>query len=83
MYYNPQTVEMLARILALAWPSLSPEQRARTSRLAMAKQMLKAAAKGERDPVRLRATAILQVVAPEPVPEGPPLAWTRKLRWSV
>ena len=85
MYYDPQTIEMLVRTLALAWQSLSPEQRAYTSRLVMAKQMLKAAAKGERDPVRLRASAILQVVSPEPMPlpDESPDAFARKLRWSV
>jgi hypothetical protein len=85
MYYDPQTIELLVRTLALAWQSLSPEQRARTNRLAMAQQMLRAAAKGERDPIRLRASAILQVVSPEPplLPDGAPLQWTQKLSWSL
>ena len=83
MYYDPKTIEMLARTLASAWDSLAPEQRACTSRLFMAGQMLTAAAKGERDPARLRAIALLQVVSTEEtaVPKGPPLA--PKLRWSI
>jgi len=82
MYYDPTTIEMLARTLASAWDSLAPEQRARMSPLGMAKEMFKAARKGERDPARLRAIATLQVVSAEEsaLPEGP---LTEKLRWSI
>jgi hypothetical protein len=82
MYYDPTTIEMLAGTLASASDLLAPEQRACLSRLDMAKQMFKAAAKGERDLARRRAIATLQVVSAEEStgPEGP---LTRKLSWSI
>jgi len=82
MYYDPTTIEMLARTLASAWDSLAPAQRARMTPLGMAKHMFQAAGKGERDPARLRAIATLQVVSAEEsaLPEG---SLTREFRWSI
>jgi hypothetical protein len=65
MYYDPNTIEMLRETLEAAWTSLTPEQRARTSRLAIAERMLRLAEKGERDPVRLRAGATTERVPSE------------------
>jgi hypothetical protein len=59
MYFDPETVALLRTILDHAWASLSPNQQARTSRSVMAERILQAAAKGERDPDRLRVCALM------------------------
>jgi hypothetical protein len=41
-----------------SWDQLRPEQRAMTSRTLLAERILKSAAKGERDPKRLRDAAL-------------------------
>jgi hypothetical protein len=40
---------------------LRPEQQATISRTSLAERILKAAAQGERDPIRLRAHALLSI----------------------
>jgi hypothetical protein len=59
MYFDPETVALLRTTLDRAWASLPPNQQARTSRSIMAERILKAAAKGERDPDRLRIRALM------------------------
>ena len=58
-YYDPETVNTMKAVLEEAWNSLPPAQQARTTRSDMAARILKAAAGGERDPDRLRATALI------------------------
>jgi hypothetical protein len=58
-FYDPDTVKVLQFALDDAWNSLLPQQQARMTKSEMASRILKAAAHGERDPVRLRATALI------------------------
>ena len=62
--FDPETVEILKRSLDDAWSQLTPDQRAQMSRSAMAERILKAAANGERDPIRLRTVAMVSIVPP-------------------
>jgi len=54
---TPETLKFLQTVLEETWESLRPEERARTSKTQVAAHILRAAATGERDPVRLRAEA--------------------------
>ena len=56
--HSKDTVEFLRSILDDAWASLTPRQQMSMRRSDMAAAMLEAAAKGERDPERLKATAL-------------------------
>jgi hypothetical protein len=56
--YDPETVELLKSALEEAWASLLPEQQEAVSRTLLAERILSAAARGERDPERLRAHAL-------------------------
>ena len=60
--YDPETVSLLRTALEQAWAALLPHQRARMTKSDMAERMLKLAAQGERDPVRLRARAVIDVI---------------------
>lgn len=60
--YDPETLEILKSALDEAWSSLSPTQQAETTKSTLASRILKAAAKGERDPIRLRAHALIGAV---------------------
>jgi hypothetical protein len=59
MHFDPETVALLRATLDRAWASLPLKQQAKTSRSELAERILKAAAKGERDPERLHASSIL------------------------
>src|SRR5215475_14022649 len=54
---TPETLKFLQTVLEETWESLRPEERARTSKTQVAAHILRVAATGERDPVRLRAEA--------------------------
>ena len=56
--YDPKTVALLRRAVDDAWDSLQPVQRALTSRALLAERILNLAAKGERNPRRLRDAAL-------------------------
>jgi hypothetical protein len=60
MYFDPDTVALLRTILDHAWADLPSAQRAVTSRSILAERILRAAARGERDPDRLRAHALAE-----------------------
>jgi hypothetical protein len=60
--YDPETVTLLRSVLDAAWKSLSPAQQARTTKSELAHRMLKLAARGERDPARLRTRAVIEVI---------------------
>lgn len=64
--FDPQTIKLLQSVLDEVWASLLPEQQAQVSRVTLARRILKAAANGERDPVRLRAHALIAMA-----PSGP------------
>jgi hypothetical protein len=61
--YDPETIDLLRSALDEAWASLTPDKQAHTSKTALAARILRLAAEGERDPVRLRTYALLEVVA--------------------
>ncbi len=63
MYFDLKTVSFLKETLEDAWACLPPEQRARTKKSLLAETILKAAAKGERDPERLIDAALERVAA--------------------
>jgi hypothetical protein len=60
--FDPETITLLRTALDEAWVNLLPEQQTRTSKSHLAERILKLAAQGERDPVRLRTRAVLEVV---------------------
>jgi hypothetical protein len=64
--FDPETVTLLRTALDAAWDALPPERRVRTSKSDLAVRLLRIAAQGERDPIRLRARAVLSVVAVGP-----------------
>jgi hypothetical protein len=61
--FDPETVSLLRETLDDAWGCLRPEQRATTSRTLLAEGILKLAAKGERNPERLRRAALTTITA--------------------
>jgi hypothetical protein len=56
--YDPETIKLLRAVLDEAWNSLVTEQQAQTSKCLLAERILGLAAKGERDPMRLRIAAL-------------------------
>jgi hypothetical protein len=56
--FDGGTITFLRTVLEDTWDYLGPEQRASTSKSLLAERILRAAAQGERDPGRLRLTAI-------------------------
>jgi hypothetical protein len=59
---TPETLKLLQSILDDAWESLRPYERARTTKTEIASRILKMAASGERDEVRLRLGALSGVI---------------------
>jgi hypothetical protein len=59
MSFDRETVSLLRTSLDRAWASPPQGQQAGTNRSVLAERILKAAAKGERDPERLRAWALI------------------------
>ncbi len=57
---NLNTVALLKDALDDAWASIGPEQKATMVRTLLAERILKSAAQGERDPVRLREAALAE-----------------------
>jgi hypothetical protein len=58
--YDPETLILLRNALDEAWSSLSDERRAKMLKSDMAHRILKRVAEGERDPIRLRAAAVIE-----------------------
>ena len=57
--YDPETLKVLRRALDQAWALLPDERKAVTFKADMADRILKRAAEGERDPVKLRVAALI------------------------
>ena len=55
--YDPETLHL--DVLDQVWDSIPPERRADIAKSEMAQRILRRAAEGERDPVRLKAAAII------------------------
>ena len=56
--HSKDTVEFLREVLDEAWASLTSKQQMSTRRSDMASAILEAAARGERDPAKLKEIAI-------------------------
>jgi hypothetical protein len=61
-YYDPETLILLRKALDEAWAALSDGSKSETPKSAMAQRILRQAADGVRDPVRLRASALVRAV---------------------
>ncbi|MGY2907007.1 hypothetical protein ACVWVY_006028 [Bradyrhizobium sp. URHC0002] len=61
-HYDPETLVILRKVLDAAWADLPDGSESETLKSEMAHHILKLAADGERDPVRLRASAIVSAV---------------------
>ena len=59
--FDPETIELLRECLENAWSRLEPAQQARISKVVLAERILKAAAGGESDPIRLQARALIGI----------------------
>jgi hypothetical protein len=57
--YDPETLTILRKALDDAWSLLSDERKARIRKSDMADRILRRAENGERDPVKLRAAALM------------------------
>jgi hypothetical protein len=60
--YDPETLTMLRGVLDEVWGALPLDRQARMPKSEMAQRILKRAADGERDPVRLKAAALLVAI---------------------
>ena len=58
MYFDPDTIALLRITLDHVWAGLPPTRRALTNQSVLAERILRAAARGERNPDRLRAHAL-------------------------
>jgi hypothetical protein len=56
--FDTGTITFLRTVLEESWACILPEQRASISKSVVAERILRAAANGERDPARLRMSAI-------------------------
>ena len=60
--YDPETIELLRAVLDGAWNSLGAAEQAHSSKCLLAERLLRLAATGERDPIRLRAAALTGLI---------------------
>jgi hypothetical protein len=60
--YDPETLSLLRTALDAAWDALPPEHHLRTTKSELAARLLHLAARGERDPDRLRTKALIGAV---------------------
>ena len=59
-YYDSETLILLRKALDEAWAALPEGSKTKTPKSEMAQRILKQAADGVRDPVRLRASALVR-----------------------
>ena len=57
-FFEPETINLMQTALEEAWAQLSLRAQQRTSKVALAEHILRAASGGESDPARLRAAAL-------------------------
>ena len=62
-WFSPETIALLRATLDAAWDSLAPADQANLAKSLLAERLLKAAAKGERDPAKLLRAALAEDVA--------------------
>jgi hypothetical protein len=68
--FDPATVQLMKASLEEAWEMLGPIEQAKTNKQTLAVRVLRAAAQGERDPIRLRTWALVRAVPPTIVSPG-------------
>jgi hypothetical protein len=73
-HYDPETLNLLRKVLDEVWAALPDGSKSETVKSEMAQQILKQAANGVRDPVRLRASALVSAVG------GPPAEAKTRLK---
>ena len=61
-HYDPETLIILRKVLDEAWAALPDGSKSKPPKSEMAQRILKQAADGVRDPVRLRASALIRAV---------------------
>jgi hypothetical protein len=61
--FDPETIAILRTALEDAWTNLSSEQQGAIGKGTLATRILRLAAEGERDPIRLRAHAVMGAAA--------------------
>jgi hypothetical protein len=69
-HYDPETLILLRKVLDEAWEALPDGSKSETLKSEMAQHILKQAADGVRDPVRLRASALVSPAGEPPVSEA-------------
>jgi hypothetical protein len=69
-HYDPETLVLLRMVLDEAWAALPDGSKSETLKSEMAQHILKQAADGVRDPVRLRASALVSAVGEPPASEA-------------
>jgi hypothetical protein len=62
--FDPETLAILRTVFDEACLVLPPSQRTPSIRSALAQRILRKASQGERDPVRLRVYALMDVLSP-------------------
>ena len=62
-HYDPETLVLLRKVLDKAWAALPDGSKSETVKSEMAQHILKQAADGVRDPVRLQASALAGAVS--------------------
>ena len=60
--YDPETLSVLRTALDEAWALVPDDRKSETRKSDMAQRILRKAAEGVRDPVRLRASALVRPV---------------------
>ena len=87
--YDPETISMLSTVLERAVAALPHHQRTEERKARLASSILGAAARGERDPIRLYATALVvgpwepaigEAPASQPIPGSAPIEASHSTR---
>jgi hypothetical protein len=68
-FFDAETILIMKASLEEAWEMLGVVEQRNTDKSTLAARILRAAAAGERDPVRLRACALLHIASP-PITES-------------
>lgn len=69
-HYDPETLIVLRKVLDEAWAALPDGSKSETLKSEMAQHILKQAAGGVRDPIRLRASALAIAAGKRPASEA-------------
>ena len=78
--FDPKTLALLKAVFEEACALVPPHRRTHEMRSALAVCILKHAAKGERNPTRLRTCALTETVKSQPLPAMPSRRSTRGWR---